>query len=204
MRHISTVLLTILFLVCSRQGRAQDSLEVKAKRKWYVPDFLALQYAGSIGFLSAGAGYDIFRHKANVDVLVGYLPASIGGETLETITLKFTAAPVKVKITPKVTAYPFTIGTYFCYTPGSRYSSDLPSWYPSGYYWWSEAIRVNLFIGGNVRFASDPIKQGSKASFYYEVGTNEIKMVSYIQNRSALNIWSILHAGIGVRYHFAE
>lgn len=182
---------------------AQDSTRVgNSKDRWYVPDFAVLQYAGSIGFLSAGAGYTVFRDKANVDVLVGFVPASMGG--LETITLKFTSMPWKIRLNPSVTLRPLTIGTYFCYTPGREYSSNLPSWYPDGYYWWSEAVRVNLFIGGSANLTTDRIKHIRKAELYYEVGTNEIKLVSYVQNTGYLSAWKILHLGIGVRAYFSK
>jgi hypothetical protein len=198
MKKLTIVILLILFW--SHALNAQDNRG--QHRKWYVPDFAVAQYAGSIGFISAGAGYDIFKGKANIDVLVGYVPKFTGSEPLETITLKFTASPLRIRVNENVTVYPFNSGVYFCYTPGKEFSSDLPSWYPDGYYWWSEAIRANIFIGGSVKIATDRLKAATYLTPYYEVGTNEIKLVSYIQNKGSLNIWTILHAGIGVRYHF--
>lgn len=176
---------------------AQDSVSLKRHPKWYIPDSFVLQYAGSIGFLSAGGGYDILHKKASVDILFGYLPGTIGGHDLETITLKFTASPWKIRTGKTTIVYPFTTGTYFSYTMGGRYSSDLPSWYPDGYYWWSEAVRANIFIGGKVRHkVRDSVWEG-----YYEIGTNELKLVSYVQNTGYLTIWDILHAGVGIRFY---
>jgi hypothetical protein len=176
---------------------AQDSVSFKRHYKWYIPDSFVLQYAGSIGFLSAGGGYDIFHKKASVDILFGYLPGTIGGHDLQTLTLKFTASPWKIRAGKATTIYPFSTGTYFTYTMGGRYSSDLPSWYPDGYYWWSEAVRANIFIGGKVRHkVRDSVWEG-----YYEIGTNELKLVSYAQNTGYLTVWDILHAGVGVRFY---
>lgn len=176
---------------------AQDSVSTRPSYRWYVPDAVVLQYAGSIGFLSGGAGYNILHKKATVDILFGFLPRSLGGDDIETITLKFTAAPWKIRAGKQTTIYPATIGTFFTYTMGGRYSSDLPSWYPDGYYWWSEAVRVNIFIGGKVRHKiRESIWEG-----YYEVGTNELKLVSYAQNSGYLTVWDILHAGVGVRFY---
>lgn len=189
------VLLVILYTLPATLA-AQDSVSLKRHHKWYIPDSFVLQYAGSIGFLSAGGGYDIFHKKASVDLLFGYLPGTIGGHDLETITLKFTASPWKIRA-GKTTIYPFSTGTYFTYTMGGRYSSDLPSWYPDGYYWWSEAVRANIFIGGKVRHKiHDSVWEG-----YYEIGTNELKLVSYAQNTGYLTVWDILHAGVGMRFY---
>jgi hypothetical protein len=48
------------------------------------------------------------------------------------------------------------------------------------------------------------IKFLRQADLYYEVGTNEIKLVSYIQNSGYLSVGKIIHVGIGVRAHFAK
>ncbi|RAW01605.1 hypothetical protein [Pseudochryseolinea flava] len=181
-----------------------NSVSQSLNRRWYMPDFLTAQYAGSIGFISGGAGYEIFRKKAGVELLVGVVPGFIDSAPLETINLKFTGSIINVKINEAVTLTPLTAGLFFCYTPGIEYSSDLPSWYPEGYYWWSEAVRVNIFIGGHVSAMTDRFGRSRKVQAYYEIGTNEIKLVSYIQNSDALTVWNILHAGIGVRYFFSD
>src|SRR5262245_59740748 len=113
---------------------ALDAQELNS-RKWFVPDFLTAQYAGSIGFISAGAGYSIFHDKADVDLLVGVVSRFTGSKRLETITLKFTGSIIKARLNERITLTPLTAGVYFCYTPGREFSSDLPSWYPNGYYW---------------------------------------------------------------------
>jgi hypothetical protein len=183
---------------------AQGSLSSKRVNKWYVPDFATLQYAGSTGFISVGGGYSIFKNKANMDILFGYVPVFAGGLPIETISLKFTGAVWRVPVNNRVGLNPLSIGTFFCYTPGREYSSELPSWYPTGYYWWSEAIRVNIFIGGGGDITLINSRRISKLNFYYELGTNEIKLVSYIQNTKVLTLGDILHAGIGMRIHFKK
>jgi hypothetical protein len=198
-RHITAILLSLCLL--PHTLRAQEN-GVKP-HQWYVPDFVIGQFAGSIGFISAGVGYNIFKDKGTIDLLIGYVPEfATGSKTLESITVKFTGHPLSIIVNEYVMYYPVTAGFYFSYTPGREYSSDLPSWYPDGYYWWSEAVRANIFIGGKVDIAMNNAKSKRYFSPYYEIGTNEIKLVSYVQNASSINIWEILHAGIGVRYHF--
>jgi hypothetical protein len=197
--------ITLLMLTLATVAQGQDTTIVQKHAHWYIPDTGVLQYAGSIGFFSAGAGYSIFRDRAHVDLLFGVVPGTYGGgSAIETITLKFTAAPWKIPVGTDVMIHPFSIGTAFCYTPGREYSSDLPSWYPDGYYWWSEAIRVNVFLGGNVSMLYNRWRFMKQADLYYEVGTNEIKLVSYIQNTGYLSFGKIIHLGVGVRVHFAK
>ncbi|HEY5824064.1 MAG TPA: hypothetical protein VIT44_06860 [Cyclobacteriaceae bacterium] len=180
-----------------------EAQQASTVRKWFVPDHVVVQYAGSIGFISGGAGYDLFKTKnANLDFLFGHVPRFTGSKAINSITLKFNALPIRVVINERTTLYPLTAGAYICYTPGNAYTSRLPSWYPDGYYWWSEAIRANLFIGGSVNFSLQGMKEKSRLTAYYELGTNEIKLVSYVQNLHELSIWNIVHGGFGFRYHF--
>lgn len=199
--HKIARLLPLTLLLTGTLLAQEDSVR---SYKWLVPDFAVAQYAGSIGFVSAGAGYELFKRKGNLDLLIGYVPAFTGSKTLETVTLKFTFSPFETSISKKVTLYPLTGGVYISYTPGRHYSSTLPSWYPDGYYWWSEAIRTNIFIGAAAKIATDRLRAGSSLTPYFEIGTNEIKLVSYVQNLRALDLWDILHAGIGVRYRFVK
>ena len=37
-----------------------------------LPDYLKIQYAGNIGFISLGTGYSFFSDKINMDVFYGY------------------------------------------------------------------------------------------------------------------------------------
>ena len=62
------VLLSILlFIITCGVSPAQD-------RHWTHPDFLETQYAGSIGYLSGGIGYDILRNHARVSAHFGHVP----------------------------------------------------------------------------------------------------------------------------------
>jgi hypothetical protein len=194
--------ITYLILMLSFSVSLKAQIEPPEKIISYVPDFAVVQYAGSIGFASAGVGYDIFKNNIRIDLLLGYVPAFTGSEHLETFTLKLTGSRGKISVNPRLLIHPLTYGTYFSYTFGRDFSSELPSWYPKGYYWWSEAIRVNIFLGGNVEINSDRLRSGSHLAPYYEIGTNEIKLISYAQNTGSLSFWSILHAGVGVRYIF--
>lgn len=168
------------------------------QQRW-TPDNIVLQHAGSIGFVSLGAGYSILNNKANIDLLFGYVPRFTASRPLETATLKFTAYPWRVQLSKDVTWHPVTTGVYFCYTFGSEFKSKLPAWYPDGYYWWSEAVRANIFLGGALTTSLRNTER--KLGAYYEVGTNELKLVSYAQNRNSLRVIHILHVGIGLRYH---
>lgn len=188
-----TILLSVLVLSAS----AQDSLFVN--RKWYVPNHVKAQFAGSIGLVSAGAGYTIFNDKTDLDFYVGYVPQKFSNDNVFTVNLKLTHPLWRIEPDPNWKIAVITTGIYLSYTFGKEFSTDLPEWYPNGYYWWKEALRPNIFIGGNAQRRIRNNKNLSAVGLYYEIGTNDLKLVSYVQNTGYLSIWDILHAGVGIK-----
>ena len=50
------------------------------------PDHIKIQYAGGMGFISIGAGYSTKNQKLEGDLYYGYLPESIGGVSIHSIS----------------------------------------------------------------------------------------------------------------------
>ena len=56
-RNIFIVSILVLFF---NNSYAQETISVKEK-SWYVPDYVKTQFAGNIGLISVGAGYQLFN-----------------------------------------------------------------------------------------------------------------------------------------------
>lgn len=189
-------IVTVLLFLSTLSLFAQRSLD----RKWYVPDHAKAQFAGSMGMASAGVGYSLFRNRADLDVYAGFLPERYSSDELFIFTLKYTQLVVKpVAVNYRISFTPLTAGIYVTYSKGEKFTTKLPNHYPMGYYWWSETIRPNIFIGGNVAYKT---KADKSISVYYELGTNELKAVSYALNTEYLSPWDILHLGLGIKFAF--
>ena len=170
--------------------------------KWYKPDHIKLQYAGSIGFISPGVGIAYAKDKMETDFYFGYLPKKIGGDHLIMLTLKNTYYPFSIK--PKnrdFVIYPFSIGGFFNYTFGSEYTTSWPSYYEDGYYWWDSAIRLGFFIGGKITKPVSNLPFQSISS-YYEIGSNDLYFISYIQNIKYFKPYEIFNLAIGIKMTF--
>lgn len=194
MRH--TTLLFILFIVSISVLQAQYDQESK---KWYVPHHAKVQFAGNIGFLSAGPGYLHGKGKLETDLMLGFLPKSIGGDHIVSLTGKLTYSPWKTRIGEELTLIPFSIGPYLSYSFGSQFDTLLPNEYPEGYYWWATSLRFGAFIGGRIQ---TPLKSDQRIKgldFYYELGTYDLEFLSYIQNTEYLNITDIFSLALGVK-----
>lgn len=163
-----------------------------------VPHFYAMQYGGSIGYLSVGAGYNL-GSKTRLSVHYGFVPEDVGGP-LHVVAAKFMYSPWLIEIDPKVKLNLLDVGLLFSYHFGHQFASSWPSYrYPDGYYWWKTSLRYHLAIENSIRIYTKGAIQS--VSLYVEANTNDLYLVSYVQNTDALNLIDIFKLGVGVRLH---
>lgn len=192
----------ILLLLTGTATIAQQQPDSLNTRKWYVPDHIKMQFAGNIGFISGGPGY-ISRNKSlETDLLVGFLPEKFGGDALVSISAKTTYSPWKINAKNSSYLVPFSMGAYLSYTFGPQFDSRWPSYYPSGYYWWATAIRSGAYVGGKVGRQITVNKRKSSVELYYELGSYDLLMISYVQNRKFLSLPDITNLSFGVKLSF--
>ena len=174
--------------------------------KTLIPDAATVQFAGSIGFISVGAGYELFHNKrGSLDFTYGYVPASKGGQ-LHIITTKFAYRLFEIRIKDFAKVYPINPGLFISYT----INKDLPikfsgSQYENGYYWWSPALRPHLSFSSeiDINTEKDWNKSAIKSiSMYLEVNTNDYYAINYIHNPKSLSIGDISQVGLGLRIKF--
>ena len=189
-----TIISVFIFLFSSGQGK-----EVKNKA---LPDHVKLQFAGSIGFLSLGAGYETGNKKFEFDLFYGYVPESVGGVEIHTLTGKTTFLPFKESNNKSVTVSPLTLGAYVAYTFGDQYFLFAPEKYPLSYYDYPTALHAGVFLGGRITKHAKKKQLFSRVGLYYEIGTTDKEFISYYHNMEALNFTDILNVGIGIKGSF--
>src|SRR5688572_836623 len=94
--------LTILILLMCTSGFGQ-------RKNWALPDFGVVQYAGSIGVISVGAGYDVFKSRARFSTHYGAVPKPMGGP-LNVLALKFLYEPLKIDVDNQTYIHPIDFG----------------------------------------------------------------------------------------------
>ena len=173
--------------------------------RWYRPTHLQLQTGGGLGMVAAGAGYDLNKKKnLELDILLGYVSKYYGGSTLTLASAKAMYSPWRVPLSDKLELLPLTAGLYFSYTHGTI-NDELPGQYSRDYYWFSTDTRYGPLLGSRLSFLGPPIAatgQARRISAYYELGTNDLYIASYIGNTSALSIGDILTLALGVKVDF--
>jgi len=176
------------------------------KSHFLIPDGAIVQHAGSIGYLSGGIGYNLFKNnRGSFDLMYGFLPKSKGGP-FSTLTTKLAYRPFEIKIKDWMIIHPINPGAFFSYT--IQKDLDL-TWdrgqYPKGYYYWSEALRTHVSLGSEFTFNTTRLMKAGKpqtVTLFYEVNTNDMYLINFFQNLQALSVTDIFKAGVGLKASF--
>ena len=215
---MQTLLLSALLLAGLRAAATTppDTLAVAAgppapratgrpARPWYRPTHLALQTGGGLGMVAAGAGYEFSKTHLETDVLIGYVPKHYAGSTLSLASLKVLYSPFHLPVGEKFQVVPLTVGAYFSYTHGTI-NDELKGQYASDYYWFSTDTRYGPLLGSRVTFLAPPVAatgQPRKISVYYELGSNDLYLASYLNNRNGgLGFGQLLTLALGLKADF--
>lgn len=163
-----------------------------------LPDQYHLQYAGSVGKVSLGAGYANRRDNLSFGFAYGYVPESAGGR-LDILSARISFRPFTRRLGKSLAWKPLNPVLFVSRTLNrgfhGRWSEEQ---YPENYYWWNPAYR---FHGG---FSTDLVLQlpGNYArsyALYAEVNTNDLYLTSYLTNRHYLSLCDITRLGFGLR-----
>ena len=199
---IKKILLPLVALLFLSNTFAQDAILIqdKAKEKaWYEPDYAKMQFAGNLGVLSVGVGYQLFNKVVYTELLYGYVPVSISkANEIHLISIKNTFPLYRKKI-GNYTVSPIAGFTGSLET-GNNSFLVLPDKYPKGYYVPS-AIHFTLFIGVLVHkdFWNSKIIKG--IDFYYELGTVETYLWSAIISKE-IGLNDVFSSAIGINLYF--
>ena len=201
LKNIFIIVLTCLFFT---NIIAQDATSVKTKDKakekaWYIPDYAKMQFAGNLGLLSVGAGYEVIRNVLYSELLYGFVPKSISNaENIHLISIKNTF-PIFTKEIGDFTFSPIA-GFSASLETGNNSFLIVPDKYPKGYYLPS-AIHFTLFAGAQVHkeFKNQKIFKG--ADFYIEVGTVETYLFFALTSKE-VTFNDVFSSAIGINFYF--
>ena len=172
---------------------------VASERRWFVPDYTKIQFAGNTGFLSVGVGYLCFGEKLQLDVSYGYVPAFIGGVNIHTISQKSSIALKTFKLSENVTLSP-TAAVGVNIVLGEKYLVLLSDKYPDGYYW-PVALHFAPCIGARVHKQLHGLSKIKGLDIYFELGTIDYYIRDFVKS-DYVGLTDILNVSIGVVVFF--
>lgn len=186
----------VSWLCLALLAAAQDSTRERSR---LLPDYVKVQYAGGIGFTSIGLGYQSRNDRLEGDFYYGYVPKSVGGVYIHALSSKLTWHALKKVDVKSLEVRPLSAGILVSYTFGKQYFLFWPENYPYSYYDFPTALHMGVFVGGRV---DKPLKRGKKVGLYYELGSNDRELSSYLSNRKSIRVTEILNLALGIRTSF--
>lgn len=188
-----------------RLSRYQRKLE-RYHRRWnaLIPRQGFLQYAGNMGAVSLGVGWDYGRHKQWETVwMFGFLPKCGSAGAKGTMTVKENYIPFHTDLGKDWQLEPLTASLYLNTIFGRTFWSSLPSRYPRGYYKMSTRVRANIALGQRItKWIDEESFLGVRGlTFFYEITTCDLYLVTKIKN-STLPWHDILSLSLGIKLQF--
>ena len=121
----------ILLLLTAQNVGAQDN-DSTPRHQWYVPHYVPVQFAGNIGLFSLGVGYSSNHDNYHINFLYGYVPSSVAGTEIHTITAKNIFPLTRYGMKSDQTLIPY-LGIGLTVEVGGNAFLRMPSHYPEGY-----------------------------------------------------------------------
>ena len=168
--------------------------------KSLMPKYSVVQYAGSIGMVSAGLGWNYFHQRWRTELLFGVVPKYESENTKYILTLKEIYDPFHIALGKNFCYRPLQTGLFFSYIFGGEFWDHEPKRYPKHYYGFSTGFRINLLLGGQVTYNIPLYKRRAHKdiSLYYELSTCDLYLCSAFTNKN-ITLADILSLGFGVR-----
>ena len=192
-RSSSAMLLFFLLVLTEKISAQKKGFKIKP------PDHIKVQYAGGMGFISIGAGYNTKNQKLEGDLSYGYLPESIGGVSIHSISGKVTWIPINSVSIKKYHVEPLMTGLIVNYNFGKQYFSFDPPNYPYRYYSFPTAIHSALFLGSRIGFNFPANTVVRRLSLYYEILSYDREIISFVSNTKSLQVDDIITLSLGIR-----
>lgn len=191
----------MIFLLLGGTSNASLAQTNLGKWDWLAPDYVKLQFAGGIGFVSGGVGYTFVDHRIDATVFYGFVPKSFSIDELHSISVQFTAKLIRINLSENYQLLPLNFGWYLHHTFGDEYWIKLPPHYPPEYYWWSPGRNAGVFIGGELKtkwLASKTPASG--IALYVRAGTRGLYLASKFGN-SSVPVSDIIELGFGIAFY---
>lgn len=186
------------------QGYDKKAERLRSRWLHLVPTYNKIQFAGSMGLISMGTGWDYGKNNQwETDLLFGFVPKYSSGKNKLTMTLKQNFIPWTVRLNDQFNLKPLSTGLYVNTVFGNDFWRTEPSKYPNSYYKFSTKLRINVFMGQAWEFKLDTSKKVfcKSISFFYEISTNELYLISAVNNKY-LKASDFLSLSLGIKIQY--
>ncbi len=200
-------LFRILTVCCLLLPCRLQAAGLSAERRYthrMIPDNVSVQFAGSIGFLSLGTGWEYGNGHWETDVLFGLVPKVEGQSAMVSFTLKQEYVPWHISLGERrdFVLQPLQCGLFVNTLLNRNFWTIEPDRYPTGYYGFSTKVRFHAYLGQSITYnLPERCRFGNRVSFYYEIGSCDLYIINALKNR-CLKPADFLSLALGLKWHF--
>lgn len=175
-------------------------------RRWQrlIPNHYKMQYAGSIGVVSAGPGWTYGRSRQwETDLMFGLLPRFESEEVKLVFALRQSYVPWDIRLVDYDFSWkPFSCGLFFSSVLNHNFWVSEPERYPGGYYGFSTRLRANFFMGQRITYCRPNEKRtfAQGISLYYEFSACDTDLITCFGDR-CIKFKDIISLAIGLKVH---
>jgi hypothetical protein len=154
--------------------------------------------------LGVGVGYAAFDDRLNGAVLYGFVPASMAGETIHSISATFSVRPLELgwnqlRLVPAYLGagllFSIGAGDYFVRVPERYRHIDEQYYEPT-------ALHATAHAGLELAWAPRGSRLFERHGFYAELTVLGTFLLAYLGNPKTVNITEIVSSGFGYRAAF--
>lgn len=183
-----------------------DKRSRRFRRNWerIIPTHAKTQFAGNMGLLSFGTGWDYGkRNQWETDLLFGFIPKYSSKKAKVTMTLKQNYMPWSIDLGKGFSTEPLSCGLYLNTVFGDQFWTSEPERYPEGYYGFSSKVRFHIYMGQRLTYDIDPQRRylAKSVTFFYELSTCDLYMISAVTN-SYLRPRDYLSLSFGLKFQW--
>jgi hypothetical protein len=178
--------------------------KVVIPRRVFIPDHARLQFAGNIGFLSVGLGYN-FGKSYELTVMYGIQNEFFGNskETVKTLALKNTFNLYNSFHIYKNISFIPTAGLSINWGFTNNTFRKLPKHYPNKYYF-QNRVHFAPFIGGKIRYdfgKTDKSEFTKHVELYVEAGSLDAYILEWVRT-DYVKIGDIMSLAVGISFYY--
>ena len=167
-----------------------------------IPTQFIMQYAGNMGFMSIGIGWDYGKHKQwETKLMFGYLPKISSRRGKLTMTLKENYLPWSMYLKQGWMLEPLSCGLYLNTVFGSEFWGNQPSRYPDKYYEpLNTKVRIHVFLGQRITkiIPANKRKFLKSISAFYEVSACDLYVRLLVMEKK-VRLQDIMCLSVGVK-----
>lgn len=180
-------------------GAFCDPPDSTRSRRWYVPHYIPVQFAGNIGFLSVGAGYSTNHHNYHLSVLYGHVPSSLAQSDIHTLTVKNSFPIARYFVRGNRSLIPYA-GLGVSVEVGGNAFFSLPAHFPEGYYDFPKNLHIIAYGGAALQHRfHDNFAFLRGVEFFVEGGTIDAYLW-YKTISSTIRFHQIFSLALGVNF----